>query len=280
MESEPQHAPHEGSAPGPTHIEARGLFYTRGGRAIFRGLSCSFPRGRISVVAAASGGGKTTLLRMIACLIRPDRGEILVDGASELTGMSDADVRAFRRRVGMLFQFGALLDTMTLYENVALPLREHSRLSEEEIQREVRRVFDAVGLEDVDELLPGELSGGMVKRAGLARALIERPDILLCDEPFSGLDPPTVRRVEDLLLRVNERVGATMIITSHHTQSTLRLADHLVMLLDGEAVEGRPLELVRGSDARVVEFFREPERSEGDERARGRVAGEPRVTPR
>jgi phospholipid/cholesterol/gamma-HCH transport system ATP-binding protein len=249
-------------------IEVRGLAYARGGRVIFRDLSCRFPRGRISVVAAASGGGKTTLLRMIACLIRPDRGEIHVDGAGELVRMSDAQIHAFRRRVGMLFQFGALLDTLTVYENVALPLREHSRLSEAEIATEVRRVFEAVGLEGVDDLLPGELSGGMVKRAGLARALIERPDILLCDEPFSGLDPPTVRRVEDLLLRVNERVGATMIITSHHTQSTLRIADHLVMLLEGEAVEGDPLELVRGGDERVVDFFREPEAQPGGARAR------------
>jgi len=253
-------APAADAAPGSRdtlQIEARGLEYARGGRAIFRGVSCGFPKGRISVVAAASGGGKTTLLRMIACLIRPDRGEIRVDGAGELVRMSDADVRAYRRRVGMLFQFGALLDTLSLYDNVALPLREHSRLPEAEIRGEVERVFDAVGLEGVDDLLPGELSGGMVKRAGLARALIERPDILLCDEPFSGLDPPTVRRVEDLLLRVNARVGATMIITSHHTQSTLRIADHLVMLLEGEAVEGTPRELVRGPDPRVVDFFSE-----------------------
>jgi len=246
-----------GTALDKAQIEARDLHYARGGRPIFRGLSCRFRRGAISVVAAASGGGKTTLLRMIACLIRPDRGEIHVDGAGELVRMSDSDVRAYRRRVGMLFQFGALLDTLSLYDNVALPLREHSRLPEEEIRREVERVFEAVGLEGVDDLLPGELSGGMVKRAGLARALIERPDILLCDEPFSGLDPPTVRRVEDLLLRVNERVGATMIVTSHHTQSTLRIADHLVMLLEGMGVEGPPLELVRGPDPRVAEFFEE-----------------------
>jgi phospholipid/cholesterol/gamma-HCH transport system ATP-binding protein len=242
----------------PLHIDARELHLARNGRAIFRGVSCGFPRGRISVVVAASGGGKTTLLRMLACLLRPDRGEIVVDGIQELTRMSDAEVQAYRRHVGMLFQFGALLDTISVYENVALPLREHTELSEAEIRAEVHRVFEAVGLEDVDALLPGELSGGMVKRAGLARALIEKPDILLCDEPFSGLDPPTVRRVEDLLLRVNERVGATMVITSHHSESTLRMADHLVMLLDGTAVEGTPQALLR-ADARVAEFFAEPE---------------------
>jgi phospholipid/cholesterol/gamma-HCH transport system ATP-binding protein len=240
------------------HIEARDLHVARGGRPIFRGLSCAFPRGRISVVAAASGGGKTTLLRMLACLLQPDRGEIVVDGGTELTRMSEAEVQAFRRHVGMLFQFGALLDGMTVYENVALPLREHSRLSEDEIRKEVQRAFEAVGLERVEGLFPSELSGGMVKRAGLARALIEKPDILLCDEPFSGLDPPTVRRVEDLLLGVNGRTGATMVITSHHSQSTLRIGDHLVMLIDGTAVQGAPRELLR-SDPRVAEFFAEPE---------------------
>jgi phospholipid/cholesterol/gamma-HCH transport system ATP-binding protein len=240
----------------PLHIEARALHFARGDRPIFRGLSCGFPHGRVSVVAAASGGGKTTLLRMIACLLRPDRGEIWVDGKHELTSLSEAGVRDFRRRVGMLFQFGALLDSLSVYDNVALPLREHTRMSDGEIRTEVQRVFEAVGLEDVDTLLPGELSGGMVKRASLARALIEKPDILLCDEPFSGLDPPTVQRVEDLLRNVNERVGATMIITSHHTHSTLRLADHLVMIEEGEALEGPPKELL-AREPRVAAFFSE-----------------------
>jgi phospholipid/cholesterol/gamma-HCH transport system ATP-binding protein len=237
-------------------VEARDLHFARGDRPIFQGLSCHFPRGKISVVAAASGGGKTTLLRMIACLLLPDRGSLVVDGEQDLTRFGREQVARYRRRVGMLFQFGALLDTMSLYDNVALPLREHSELGEVEIRAEVERVFEAVGLEDVDHLLPGELSGGMVKRAGLARALIGKPELLLCDEPFSGLDPPTVRRVEELLVAVNQRFGATLIVTSHHPQSTLRIADHLVLIDDGVAVEGAPRELVL-RDARVAEFFLE-----------------------
>lgn len=237
-------------------VEARDLHFARGDRTIFRGLSCSFPRGKVSVVAAASGGGKTTLLRMIACLLRPDRGALLADGDQDLTSLSREALRRYRRRVGMLFQFGALLDTLSLYDNVALPLREHSGLDEDAIRAEVQRVFEAVGLEGVDELLPGELSGGMVKRAGLARALIEKPELLLADEPFSGLDPPTVRRIEELLVTVNERFGATLIITSHHPQSTLRIADHLVLIGDGAAVEGAPRELAR-RDERAAEFFLE-----------------------
>ncbi len=237
-------------------IEARDLHFARGDRSIFDGLSCHFPRGKISVVAAASGGGKTTLLRMIACLLRPDSGSILVDGSRDLVGMSRKDMHAWRHHVGMLFQFGALLDTLTLYDNVALPLREHSQLTEPEIRDEVCRTFEAVGLEGVDSLLPGELSGGMVKRAALARALIEKPEVLLCDEPFSGLDPPTVRKVEELLQSVNARTDATVVITSHHPVSTMRIADHLVMIADGQAVEGEPQTLVR-RDPGVAEFFEE-----------------------
>jgi phospholipid/cholesterol/gamma-HCH transport system ATP-binding protein len=218
-------------------------------------LSCVFPRGKISAIAGASGSGKTTLLRLIACLIRPQRGAIRIDGAVDLARLDTSELHAFRRRVGMLFQGGALLDTMSIFDNVALPLREHSDLSEDRIRAEVHRVFEAVGLQDVDALLPGELSGGMVKRAGLARALIEAPDLLLCDEPFSGLDPPTIRRIEDLLLEVNQRVGATLIVTSHHNESTLRIADHLVLLHEARAIEGPPRELVRSGDPRVAAFF-------------------------
>jgi phospholipid/cholesterol/gamma-HCH transport system ATP-binding protein len=235
-------------------VEARDVHFARGDRPIFRGLTCSFPRGRISVVAAASGGGKTTLLRMIAGLLRPDRGAIVVDGGQDVTRLGRQELAAYRRRVGMLFQFGALLDTMTLYDNVALPLREHTRMGEDEIRAEVHRVFEAVGLEGVDDLLPGELSGGMVKRAGLARALIGKPELVLCDEPFSGLDPTTVRRVEELLVRVNQRFGATLIVTSHHPHSTLRIGDHLVMIDEGVAIEGPPRELAQ-RDARAAAFF-------------------------
>jgi phospholipid/cholesterol/gamma-HCH transport system ATP-binding protein len=242
----------------PIEIEASDLSYVRGDRVIMDGLSCTFPRGRISVLAGPSGSGKTTLLRMIACLIQPDTGVLRIDGGTDLATMDGAAVRAFRRRVGMLFQGGALLDSMNIFDNVALPLREHSELSEAEIRDEVHGVFESVGLEAVDALLPGQLSGGMVKRAGLARALIEKPDLLLCDEPFSGLDPPTVRRIEELLEELNERVGATMLITSHHTHSTQRVADHLVLLLEGRAVSG-PVESLMANDPRVADFFAEPE---------------------
>ncbi len=239
----------------PVHVAVRDLRFDRGMRTVFRGLSCGFPRGRISVVLGASGSGKSTLLRVIACLEKPDAGEVWIGGETELTGLSERQAKPFRRTVGMMFQGGALLDSMTVYDNAALPLREHTGKSEAEIERQVHEVFEAVGLRDVDALLPGQLSGGMVKRAALARALVLRPELLLCDEPFSGLDPSTQRLVEDLLMGVNRSFGVSMVITSHHIGSTLRMADHVVLLVEGQAVSGSPAELQGSRDQRVMRFF-------------------------
>jgi phospholipid/cholesterol/gamma-HCH transport system ATP-binding protein len=231
------------------------LRFARGARAIFDGLTCRFPSGRISVVLGGSGSGKSTLLRILAGLERPASGTIEVDGEGALDwGRADV-LRRHRRRIGMMFQGGALLNSLTVYENVALPLREHGSLEEEAVRGEVHRIFGAVGLEDVDALLPAQLSGGMTKRAALARALVLRPQLLLCDEPFSGLDPATVRRVEKLLLALNRRFAVTTILTSHHVESTLRIADHVVVLVDGRAIEG-PVDAIRARpEPEVREFF-------------------------
>lgn len=237
------------------HIEMRGVAFARGRRPIFDGLSCRFLRGRINVILGGSGSGKTTLLRMLGCLVRPQAGAILVDGTTDLTKLADAEIGRYRRRIGMMFQEGALLDSLTVFENVALPLREHRRLGEAEVRRAVTEVFEAVGLEDVGPLLPAQLSGGMRKRAALARALVMRPEILLCDEPFSGLDPATVRLIEDLLVDVNRRFHVTMVIASHHVASTFRMADRIVLLVGGQALEGSPDEFRGHADPRVAEFF-------------------------
>jgi phospholipid/cholesterol/gamma-HCH transport system ATP-binding protein len=239
-------------------VEVRKLGFRRGSRQVFEELSCRFPAGRISVVLGASGSGKTTLLRLLSSLIRPSAGEIWIDGQLDLARMGTAEARDYRRSIGMMFQAGALLNSMTVFDNVALPLREHSDRSESEIRTAVEEVFESVGLEGVDALLPGELSGGMVKRAALARALILQPRILLCDEPFSGLDPSTVRLVEALLVQVNRRYGPTMIVTSHHIESTLRMADHVVVITAGGAVEGTPEMLRQSTHPQVMEFFSSP----------------------
>lgn len=237
------------------HLDVQNLRLARGERRVFENLSCTFPYGAISVILGSSGAGKTSLLRMMGCLDKPDRGEIWVDGETELTRMPEHQAKIFRRGIGMMFQNGALLDSLPVFDNVALPVREHTSRSEERIAEDVGRIFQAVDLVGVDELLPGQLSGGMMKRAALARALIMAPDILLCDEPFSGLDPSTLRLVESLLVSVNRRFDVTMIITSHDIASTLRMADWIVLLTDGSAISGLPDEMRRSSDRRVREFF-------------------------
>jgi phospholipid/cholesterol/gamma-HCH transport system ATP-binding protein len=235
------------------------LRFARGRKRVFDGLSCRFPEGGIAVVLGASGSGKSTLLRLVASLERPEAGAILVDGELDLARLGRDALRRYRQSVGMMFQGGALLNSMTVFDNVALPLREHTRLGEAEIRDEVHRIFEAVDLEGVDALLPGQLSGGMTKRAALARALVQQPKLLLCDEPFSGLDPATVRLVEALLGSVNERFGVTMILTSHHVPSTLRLADHVVVLVEGRALEGGPAAIRERPEPQVREFFAELE---------------------
>jgi phospholipid/cholesterol/gamma-HCH transport system ATP-binding protein len=236
-------------------VALAGVRFLRGSRTIFDGLSCRFPAGRVTVVLGGSGSGKSTLLRLVAGLERPDAGTIEVDGEGVLDLDRPEALRRHRRRIGMMFQGGALLNSMSVFENVALPLREHADLDAAGVRAEVHRIFEAVGLEDVDELLPAQLSGGMTKRAALARALVLRPQLLLCDEPFSGLDPATVRKVEALLQELNRRFAVTTVLTSHHVESTLRIADQIVVLVDGKAIEGTADAIRARSEPEVREFF-------------------------
>ena len=231
-----------------------GVYLKRGGRCVFNGLSCGFPRSRISVVLGGSGAGKSTLIRMIGGLQKPDSGSVRVAG-QDITVFSERELFKVRDQIGMLFQGGALLDSMTVFENVALPLCEHTRLSDADIQAEVNRRLVAVGLAETGHLYPRELSGGMNRRAALARAIVMDPEILLVDEPFSGLDPINVRRIETLLVEPNQHLGLTLIVTSHHMASSLRMADRLVFMVDGVAIEGSPADLLKSEDARVVEFL-------------------------
>lgn len=235
-------------------VTVDGVYLKFGTRQVFRGLSCGFPRGRITVVLGGSGGGKSTLLRLIGGLQRPDRGSVRVAG-QDLGHMSKRELFKARDRIGMLFQHGALLDSMTLFDNVALPLREHTQLSEADIAAEVSRRLAAVGMPDTEHLHPRQLSGGMVRRAALARAVVTDPEIVLCDEPFSGLDPVNVRRIESLMIELNRRLGITLILTSHHIASSLRMASRIVFLADGKAQQGSPEDLLRSSDARIREYL-------------------------
>ena len=242
------------SAQGGAHVDVTSVRLAFGERRVFDGLSCRFSQGKVSVILGASGVGKSTLLRLMAGLHRPDYGDIWI-GEQEISRLSERQLRRVRRRIGMMFQGGALLDSMTVFDNVALALREHTKLGETEIADRVHAQFDAVGLKRVDALLPGELSGGMKKRAALARAMITEPEILLIDEPFSGLDPLAVRLIEALLREVNQDKGLTMILTNHHIGSTMRLADEIVFLSDGAAITGTVKEIKESVDPRIQRFL-------------------------
>jgi phospholipid/cholesterol/gamma-HCH transport system ATP-binding protein len=235
-------------------VEVEDLCLSFGGNVVFDKLSCRFLYDQISVIIGASGCGKSTLLRSIALLQKPDSGAIRV-GKEDVTALRGKDARRYRQRIGMMFQHGALLDSMTVFDNVALPLREHTKMGAAETADAVHEQLEAVGLKNVDELLPGELSGGMKKRVALARAMINRPEILFCDEPVSGLDPLAVRMIEAMLVDVSQRTRVTMIITSHHMSSTMRMADHIVYMVGGKALSGTPEEMQRHSDPRLRAFL-------------------------
>jgi phospholipid/cholesterol/gamma-HCH transport system ATP-binding protein len=238
------------------HVELRGVKMGFGRRRVFEALTCRFPRGGISTILGASGSGKSTVLRLIGGLIRPQVGEVLVDGA-DVTRMSNRGLFETRKKLGMLFQGGALLDSYTAFDNLALPLRERTRMSEEEIAGEVHQALQAVDVKDADDLLPGQLSGGMLRRVALARAIIRKPVILLCDEPFSGLDPVSSRRIEALLKSINREYGMTLIVVTHDVRSTMRMADRLLLLLEDRAIEGRPEEMLKNGDPDVAAFLNE-----------------------
>ena len=239
-----------------SHVEIEGVALRFGDRPVFSDLHCSFPRGKITVIMGPSGTGKSTLLRMIGGLQKPDQGCVRVAG-QEIVGLSELELGRMRKQLGMLFQNGALLDSMSIFENVALPLREHGRQGEDEIRLHVRAGLEAVGLPDVDDLLPGELSGGMLRRAALARAIVSEPAVVLCDEPFSGLDPPNVSRIESLLRDLNRNLGLTLIVTSHHMASSLRMADQVLLLQEGHSISGSPQELAASRDSAIVDFMGE-----------------------
>jgi len=236
------------------HVDVISLRLGFGDRRVFDGLSCRFPQEKISVILGASGVGKSTLLRLISGLLKPDYGDIWI-GENEISRMPDRSLRRVRRSLGMMFQGGALLDSLTVFDNVALALREHTALGEREIADKVHAQFEAVGLKKVDALLPGEISGGMKKRVALARAMIMDPKILLIDEPFSGLDPLAVRLIEHLLIEVTRTKGLTTILTNHHIGSTMRMADEVVFLVDGVAVTGSVKDLKESIDPRIQRFL-------------------------
>ena len=239
-----------------SHVELIDVTMKFGERTVFEDRSCTFPKGKISVILGGSGSGKSTMLRLVAGLVRPTAGHVMVAG-DDFAKLSESKIIEARNNLGMMFQGGALLDSLSVYENVAFPLREHTHFTESEIRERVHSCLQSVGLKQVDELLPGELSGGMLKRVALARALIQSPVIVLVDEPFSGLDPVSVKLIESLLVRINRQFDMTMLIVSHHIPSTMRMADNVVLILEDDLVQGPPQEVAENPNARVRRFFSE-----------------------
>jgi len=223
-------------------------------RPVLRDVSISIPRGRVVGIMGQSGCGKTTLLRIIGGAFLPSRGSARVFGA--LTRDLDRDgLYAMRRRMGMLFQFGALFTDMSVYDNVAFQMREHTDLPEELIHDLVMMKLQAVGLRGAAQLMPSELSGGMARRVALARAVALDPQLMLYDEPFTGLDPISLGAIARLIRELNDSLGATSIIVSHDVQECLDLVDHLYFMADGRVVsEGDP-QSVRGSSEPFVDQF-------------------------
>jgi phospholipid/cholesterol/gamma-HCH transport system ATP-binding protein len=235
-------------------VEIRNLGYAVGGRPIFDGLDMDIPRGKVTAVMGPSGTGKTTLLRLVTGQVHADTGSIHVAG-EDMRNLKRADLYALRRRMGMLFQNGALLTDFNVFENVAFPIREHTDLSERLIRQLVLIKLEAVGLRGAADLMPAELSGGMGRRVALARAIVMDPEILIYDEPFVGLDPISMGVILRLIRRLNDTLGLTSIVVSHDVQEISAVSDNVFLLSAGKVVaRGSPQEL-RANPSEVVRQF-------------------------
>lgn len=212
-------------------------------------------RGQIVVIIGGSGAGKTTLLKILIALERPTSGEVYLSGLN-LSKLSDNRLNRERKRFGMVFQYSALLDSMNVLENVAFPLREHTKLKSKEIRDRVREKLEVLNLSGIENRMPSELSGGMKKRVGLARALMLEPEVLMYDEPTSGLDPLSSRLVDDLIAETRDRFGVTSIVISHDMTGALQTADYIYVLSKGRiATAGAPTELITHESGLAHEFF-------------------------
>jgi phospholipid/cholesterol/gamma-HCH transport system ATP-binding protein len=235
-------------------VELRNLTFGYGERVILDDISLSVPRGKVTALMGASGGGKTTILRLIGGQNRAQSGALLFDG-QDVTPMNQKQLYAARRRMGMLFQFGALFADLSVFENVAFPLREHTNLPEALIRDIVLMKLNAVGLRGARDLMPSEVSGGMARRIALARAIALDPELVMYDEPFSGLDPISLAIAADLIRKLNDSMGLTSIFVSHELEQTFAIADHVIILANGKiATQGTPDEVRQSTDPLVYQY--------------------------
>jgi len=243
-------------------IEIEDLHKSFGDQEVLRGVNLFIPGGKVTAIMGPSGEGKSVLLKHLIGLLKPDRGLVRVEG-EEITSLSFDEMNRIRRKIAMLFQDAGLLDYMNVFDNVSFPLYEHTQLSDDEIADRVHTLLEEVGLKDIDHKLPGELSGGMRKRVGLARALILDPKILLFDEPTTGLDPIITEQISQLIHETHERHGVTIVLISHDLPLALNLADQVAMLYKGQIVESAPPEKFMKSEHPFVKSFIRAQRSLG-----------------
>jgi len=256
-------------------IEFRALNVGYGEHVVLRDVNAVLPGGKVSVILGGSGCGKSTLLRHIIGLSRPQAGQVLI-GNHDLFGLPQEEFRRMRRHMGVLFQDGALLGALSLVQNVTLPLTEHLNISKDLVRGAGLRVLRMVGLEDFADFYPNQLSGGMRKRAGLARAIVAEPCILLCDEPTSGLDPITAARMDELLLSMRKQYAdMSVVVVSHDLDSLRAIADHVLVLGDGRAIfSGTLAQLEESDDPYLKQFLR---REAGDTTSAMHEAPDPTV---
>lgn len=235
-------------------IEIRNLTFSYGDRPILSGLQMDFPRRKVVAVMGGSGSGKTTILRLIGGQIRPQKGAVQING-NVVHDMNTKVLYALRRSMGMLFQHGALFTDLTVFENVAFPLREHVDLPEEMIRDLVLLKLHAVGLRNAAQLKPSEISGGMARRVALARAIALDPQLIMYDEPFAGLDPISMGVTANLIRRFNDALGSTSILVSHDVHESFSIADYVYFLSQGKIVaQGTPADMLASTDAYVRQF--------------------------
>ena len=236
-------------------VELRNLTFGYGERVILDNISLSVPRGKVTALMGASGGGKTTILRLIGGQNKAQSGQLLFDG-QDVTPMNQTQIYAARRRMGMLFQFGALFADLSVFENVAFPLREHTDLPDALIRDIVLMKLNAVGLRGARDLMPSEVSGGMARRIALARAIALDPELVMYDEPFSGLDPISLGTAARLIRQLNDSMGLTSIFVSHEVEQTFAIADHVIILANGKiATQGTPEQVRQSTDPLVYQYI-------------------------
>ena len=237
-------------------IEVKNLTFKRGERVIYDNLNLKVQQGKITAIMGPSGIGKTTLLKLIGGQLHPEQGEILFD-RQDICRLSNRELYEVRKRMGMLFQSGALFTDISTFDNVAFPIREHTRLPESLIRQIVLMKLEAVGLRGAADLMPSELSGGMARRAALARAIALDPDLIMFDEPFTGQDPISMGVIVSLIKRLNEALNLTSIVVSHDVNEILSIADYAYIIADKHVIaEGTSEQLLSSQDPQVVQFLK------------------------